>query len=214
MKNLLELPFQGEWKTLCPPGHNKFARDFVKVNDRQTRVKSSGFFPFRTHQPQDHYCWEQPVLSPIDGSVVWLGDGWPDNNRINIFQTIKIWFNATYVFRPQIVSGRYDIRPNTGNFVMIKSLNGSFTVLLAHLKKNSVTVKEGDCVHKGDLIGNVGNSGNSTEPHLHLNIFDQVEDPLNSKVLPFAFNKYQTFENNRWKICHSIFPKVGSLIKP
>jgi len=48
-------------------------------------------------------------------------------------------------------------------------------MLLAHFKQHSVQVKEGDIVKQGQLLGYCGNSGNSSEPHLHVHI-QNVED--------------------------------------
>ncbi len=169
---------------------------------------------FISHIPADkYYCWEQPVYAPIDGEVIQIGTGWEDHTKTNIWKTIKIWYNATYKFRPKEINGRLDIRPNVGNYIMIKAKKG-YIVFLAHLKKESIKVEEGQFVKFGDMIGNVGNSGNSTAPHLHINLFDQMENPFQAKVLPFVFTEYQELSNNKkWKKRTLIVPKVKSFIK-
>lgn len=58
-----------------------------------------------------------------------------------------------------------------GNYVMMKHSNHEYSVL-AHLKKNSITVREGDIVYAQEIIGQCGNSGNSTEPHLHFQVMN------------------------------------------
>ena len=123
-----------------------------------------------------------------------------------------IWFNATYRSKLKEVNGNLDIRPNVGNYVMIKA-NGGQIVFLAHLKYGSTKVKNGQLVKSGDLIGKVGNSGNSTAPHLHINIFDQMDDPYSAKVLPFVFNEYQELGNDgKWKVKKLNVPKVKSFL--
>ena len=62
----------------------------------------------------------------------------------------------------------------TGNTVMIKTSKGEY-MLYAHFKQFSITVKQGQVVKQGQLLGQCGNSGNSTQPHLHFHI-QNVED--------------------------------------
>ena len=87
-------------------------------------------------------------------------------------------------------------------------------VFLAHLKNDSLKVNEGQLLKSGELIGNVGNSGNSTAPHLHINIFDQMENPLEAKVLPFVFNEYEELgDDKKWEKHTLNVPKIKSLVK-
>lgn len=71
-----------------------------------------------------------------------------------------------------------------GNHVMIEHQDGNYTVY-AHLYEDSITVKEGDSVIAGEVIAKVGNTGNSTGPHLHFEVrvggqdSSSVQDPLN-----------------------------------
>ncbi len=63
-------------------------------------------------------------------------------------------------------------------------------VLLAHFKKGSIKVNVGDLVDTNTLLGNVGNTGNTSEPHLHMHI-EQGGTPstiLNGKAVPFTIN--------------------------
>ena len=73
-----------------------------------------------------------------------------------------------------------------GNHVVIAlGLAGPF-VLLAHLQHGSVLVRPGDNVESGNRIGNCGNSGNSTQPHVHVQVTDSLDWPR-SRGLPMAF---------------------------
>jgi len=96
---------------------------------------------------------------------------------------------------------------------MIKTDDG-YIVFMAHLRNGSIAVTEGQRLTRGDLVGKVGNSGNSTAPHLHINVFDQIEDPYKSKVLPFVFKHYEMLDaQHRWGRHNYSVPAVGSFVK-
>ncbi len=71
-----------------------------------------------------------------------------------------------------------------GNYVIIQHTDGNYS-LYGHLHPNSITVKSGDSVEQGQVIGYMGSSGRSTGPHLHFEIrkgtnsYNSVTDPLN-----------------------------------
>ncbi len=94
-------------------------------------------------RPADYACYGTPLFAPCAGTVSLAVDRYPDQ-----------------------VPGRPLYGPVFGNEVRIDT--GSETVLLCHLRPGSVRVRTGDRVRAGDLLGEIGNSGNSTEPHLHL----------------------------------------------
>lgn len=93
-----------------------------------------------------YHCWDRPILAPGDGRVVAAVDGLPD-------QAI----------------GASDPGNPAGNHVILDFGTGEYG-LLAHLRAGSVTVAEGDRVAAGAEIGRRGNSGNTTEPHLHFHL--------------------------------------------
>lgn len=74
-----------------------------------------------------------------------------------------------------------------GNAVGFDFGNGEFG-LLCHFKFGSITVKEGDTVKQGEVLGLCGNSGSSSQPHIHFNL---QENPKmkNRKALPAQFRK-------------------------
>jgi len=208
-------PLEGEWKFLRPPGHHPYAFDFVQLGNNKTSSHSEATLRFFVNKisSDKFYCWSKPVYAPIEGTVIRVGNGWQDHEYTNIWKTIRIWYNATYRFRPKEENGRLDIRPNAGNHVMIKAKEG-YIVFLAHLKNQSILVSEGQQVRQGEVIGMVGNSGNSTAPHLHINLFDQMENPFESKVLPFVFSRYDSLNSEgQWITYTSSVPKVGALVR-
>ena len=77
-----------------------------------------------------------------------------------------------------------------GNHVVVQTAEHEF-VYLAHFEQGSILVKEGDRVAVGDPLGHGGNSGNSSEPHLHIHVQDQVEFAApDAIVLPLRFANY------------------------
>ena len=212
---VIDFPLQGEWQFLCPPGHHPFAFDFVQSDVNRKKYSSCNRVKYFINyiSTNKYYCWEKSVYSPLDGTVVQVGNGYEDEHKTNIYKTILKWYNATYKFKPKKINGRLDIRPNAGNYVMIESKDG-YIVFLAHLRNQSIKVVEGQSIKTGNLIGSIGNSGNSTMPHLHINLFNQMNDPFTAKVIPFVFNKYMVLnkEGNWIKQTYNI-PRVKSFIK-
>jgi murein DD-endopeptidase MepM/ murein hydrolase activator NlpD len=76
-----------------------------------------------------------------------------------------------------------------GNHVII-DIGGGYYAFYAHLKPGSLKVKLGDKVTRGQVVGLVGNSGNSTEPHLHFHISDG-NSPLGSEGVPYRLDSFE-----------------------
>ena len=91
---------------------------------------------------------------------------------------------------PGATSRAVPITPETlgGNFVLLDIGQGAFAYY-AHLQPGSLTVKKGDTVHRGQVLGLVGNTGNSTEPHLHFHLADR-NAAIDSEGLPYAFDGF------------------------
>jgi hypothetical protein len=106
---------------------------------------------FRTdgRSPEDYHAYRRRVLSPAAGRVIRVRDGVPD---------------AT--------PGRPDRWGGAGNHVVLQVAPREY-LFVAHLRPGSVRVAEGQAVRQGDVIGEVGNSGHSTEPHVHLHLQDR-----------------------------------------
>jgi hypothetical protein len=75
-----------------------------------------------------------------------------------------------------------------GNHIVQDLGNGNYA-LYAHIKTGAVKVKVGDRLTAGQVIGSVGNTGNTDAPHLHFHVMS-TPDPLRSNGLPFVFNEF------------------------
>lgn len=208
-------PLQGIWKILRPPGHHPYALDFIQLGQERNSPHNTAALRFYVHRipAPSFYCWNKPVYSPVTGTVIRVGTGWKDHASTNIWKTIWRWYKATFCFRPVELDGVLDIRPNVGNYLMIQTEEG-YIVFMAHLRDQSIQVSEGSQVQRGDLIGRVGNSGNTTMPHLHLNLFDQMTDPFSAKVLPFVFTQYeQLSDDGHWLQSGPGLPEPGMSVR-
>ena len=102
---------------------------------------------------------------------------------------------------PEQVPGRVRLPGATaasagGNFVVVDIGDGHYA-FYAHLQPGSPTVAEGDEVTKGQVLGLLGNTGNSDGPHLHFHVMDGP-GPLSSNGLPYRFESFDvqgTFTN-------------------
>lgn len=102
---------------------------------------------------ESYGIWNQPVYSPVSGVVV-----------------------GTYDLEEDILPNTEDNQTMEGNYVYIKIHETNTYLVLAHFRQGSLEVFVGDYVEAGDLIGRVGNSGSTSEPHLH--IHQQRQNPL------------------------------------
>lgn len=105
---------------------------------------------------EDYGCYGTTVVAPASARVHLATDGAPDHT-------------------PGRISG--DVENATGNTVVLRLATGTYLVI-AHLKPGSVRVRAGDDVEEGEPIGLCGNSGNTSEPHIH--IHHQRQDPAST----------------------------------
>jgi len=161
----LQLPFYGKWKVM--QGHNgeythkeewRHAWDFIIEDKEGKQFKNKGDFP------HDYYCYGKSVISPGSGIVEEIVDEVNDNDI-----------------------GKINTYHNWGNTVIIKHSEYLYSSL-NHLKPDSVCVKPGDKVKTGDKIGEVGNSGHSAYPHLHMQF--QSTPFIGSKTLDYPIAYY------------------------
>ncbi len=120
---------------------------------------------------QDYGCFGVPVVAPASGTIALAHDGEPDQKPPKIAATTQPF----------------------GNHVAIELPSKTYLVI-AHLKKGSVQVKTGQKVKEGEQIGACGNSGRTSEPHIHLHHQRQRPDPERvglSEGLPLFFRNHR-----------------------
>ena len=147
----LSLPFKGRWlvgwggdtKELNlhhDVSNQRFAFDFLGADENGKTRKG------QSQTNEDYFAFGQEVLAPADGLVTDVINGVKDN-----------------------APGSMNPYSALGNAVFIRHRENEVSIL-AHLKYGSIIVKVGDKVTKGQMIGLCGNSGNSSEPHLHYHL--------------------------------------------
>jgi hypothetical protein len=213
----VEFPLRGEWTAVRTPAYRipshgtdqfgqRYAFDFVRMKwEPFARYfsKSKLHHMFSKVSVEDCYCWSQPIYSPFEGEVVTVLDDWPDIIKLNVYKDMFGALVRTYKFLRTPKTGGIDIRPITGNCIIIHS--ECFSALLAHLRNGSIKVKEGQHVKAGDFLAEVGNSGNTTAPHLHFQLM-KGDDPLTAIGLPCRFRSYERYRGNAWETVTSGIP--------
>jgi len=121
----------------------------------------------------------QPIRAPADGRVVAVRNSARDHG------SRSSWVAYAFMWIEGMVRELAGQRHLLGNYVIL-DLGDSCYAALVHLQRGSVTVRPGDEVHRYDVIGRCGNSGHSSEPHLHLQVMDHPW-PLVAAGLPFTF---------------------------
>ena len=124
--------------------HERFCVDWNKIDD------AGNLFLGDYRVCENWYVYGEQVYAVADGQVVSVKDGMPDQSP---------------VFTQPIPTTLFD---GEGNSVVIH-INGGY-VVYGHLIPNSIKVKPGQIVKKGDVVGKVGNSGDSDAPHLHFGL--------------------------------------------
>ena len=157
------------------------AIDLVPV-DEQGRSAPRTWRGLISHEPPDVFVgFGRPILAPVSGRVEAVHDGEPDHEGRRS-QLALVPYMLGQARRARL--GAVGLAGN--HLVIAIGVTGPF-VLLAHLQRGSVQVQPGQWVSVGDPVARCGNSGNSTEPHLHLQITDST-DWTSARGLPFAFS--------------------------
>ncbi|MFF7874780.1 M23 family metallopeptidase [Streptomyces californicus] len=121
-----------------------------------------------------------PLLAVADATVVVASDGQRDHLSRNSLPALAYLMLAEATVRS--IAGAHRI---IGNHVILDLGGGTYAVY-AHLRRGSLRVRAGDRVRAGQEIGRVGNSGNTTEPHLHFHLMDGP-DPDAARGVPFTW---------------------------
>ncbi|MFC2132982.1 M23 family metallopeptidase [Bacteroidota bacterium] len=174
---ILDLPIKGTWlvghagasELTNPHTSNKYAIDFLKLGD------DNRFYKGNEESVWDFYSFDSPVYSPVTGRVTEI---------VNHLESDSL--------------GIPDRENLGGNYIVIDAGNNKF-VYMAHLRKNSIVAKVGQDVESGEYIARIGNSGNTTFPHLHIHVQNKpVAERTGRITYPFRFRKIERLRILFW----------------
>ncbi|MCZ2826237.1 MULTISPECIES: M23 family metallopeptidase [unclassified Modestobacter] len=192
---VLALPFRGTWRVENSPARRvpshgthlfatTYAIDFTAVRGRRTATTRDWRSLLGT-EPVDRFVgFGQPVLAPATGRVVSVHDGESDGVARRS-QAARVPYALTQASRAR--GGAL-----AGNHVVLELEPGGAHVVLAHLREGSLQVRPGDLVTAGQQLAECGNSGNSTQPHVHVQAMDAA-DPFTARGLPLAFRDHRSW---------------------
>jgi len=154
-KNTYEMPFLGEWYVFWG-GTNRFQNyHYAYANQRYAydfvKVQNNSTYSDLPTRNGNYYAFGETIVAPCHGTVVTIEDGIVDNTP-----------------------GEMNENQPAGNYIVIAHAHNEFS-FIAHFECNSILVNVGDTVVTGQPIGRCGNSGNSSEPHIHFHVMDSAD---------------------------------------
>ncbi|MCR2763151.1 M23 family metallopeptidase [Microbacterium sp. zg.B48] len=193
---VLELPFRGTWRAEMSPARRvpshgthlfgvTYAIDFVAVDARGRSAPPGWRAVLGSEEPATFRGFGQPVLAPAAGTVVSVHDGEPDHVGRRSPLTLLPYLLG------QAARVRAGIGAIAGNHVVIALGPAGPFVTLVHLRLGSPQVEVGDVVAVGDSLAECGNSGNSTQPCVHVQVTDSM-DWNRARGLPIVFRGYRS----------------------
>ncbi|KOS68640.1 hypothetical protein AEA09_08840 [Lysinibacillus contaminans] len=165
-KNTYIMPITDKWLVTWGGAIEFLNYHYIYENQRYAYdlviMKNGHSYKDSINENENYYAFNRNIVAPEDGKVVKVLEGIKDN--------VPCEMNSS---QPE------------GNCVIIEHKNNEYS-MLAHLKQNSIVVNEGEVVKQGQLIGLCGNSGNSSEAHLHFQVMNS-SDYLNGQSIRIRF---------------------------
>jgi hypothetical protein len=214
---VLDLPGAGRWLVQNSPARRvpshgtelvgtRYAIDLVGVDERGRSAPRSLGALVATEPPELFTGFGRHLLAPIAGEVVAVHDGERDH------EARRSPFTLLPSALGQASRVRQGVAAIAGNHVIIARADG-VCVALVHLRMGSIRVRPGERVAVGSPLAECGNSGNSTEPHVHLQATDHAE-MASARGLPLVFRRFR--ERSRgtgWMERELTVPAEGSLVE-
>ncbi|MBG9812759.1 hypothetical protein ABD68_13465 [Bacillus endophyticus] len=154
-QNTYSMPIKEEWFVFWGGTNELINYHYAYESQRYAydlvKIQDGSSYQNTQIQNEHFYAFDEGIVAPADGKVIKIMNGIKDN-----------------------IPGEMDAENSVGNYVIIEHTSKEYS-LLAHLKKNSIQVKIGELVKEGQYIGKCGNSGNSSEPHLHFQVMDSLD---------------------------------------
>jgi Peptidase family M23 len=216
---IVDFPLRGErWVAVNTPGDRipshgtdmlgqRFAYDLLQVDSRRGLHDHPAWVLRRLIvgvPTRDCYAWGAEVHAPFDGEIVRAADGVTERRWIHPLRELFLVLKNAVTFKPDRLPAVL------GNHVIMR--RGDVFAGFAHLVPGSVAVEAGDRVQRGEVLGRLGHTGNSTSPHLHFQLMDSP-DLMTAKGVPCAFRSYEVLRNGDWERVENGVPRKADRIR-
>ncbi len=155
-ENTYRMPINEEWYTFWGGTNELVNYHYPLENQRYAYdlfiLKEDTSFNGDPEENESYFAFGKEVVAPLDGVIISAENTIADNT-------------------PNVDTNEEQL---LGNHVVIEHENDEYSVI-AHLKEGSLRVSKGDSVSAGDILGLAGNSGNSSEPHIHFHVADSAD---------------------------------------
>lgn len=220
---VISLPFVGRWLARNSPARRvpshgtdlwggRYAIDFVGVDGRHRTADRRDWRTILSTEPVERFfAYGRPILAPAHGIVVQLHDGEIDHvgRRSQLTLVLYAWGQRARL--------RQGVGAIAGNHVIIALPHTGAFVALAHLRAGSLRVAAGEEVTAGQPIAECGNSGNSTQPHVHLQVMDSLDLSV-ARGVPMAFRRFREWPRGAHSASSQIrecgLPHEGAVVEP
>lgn len=217
----LSLPFTGRWIARNSPARrvpshgtdllgSRYAIDLIAVDHRRRTADRRDWRTFLATEPPERFlAWGRPILAPADGVVVVAHDGEADHVARRS-QLALVGYLAGQAGRL-----RSGVGAVAGNHLVIELREIGAFVAMVHLRAGSIRVAVGDEVTIGQTLASCGNSGNSTQPHLHLQVMDSP-DVSTARGMPMVFRDFREWPRGARQplMRNSGVPGEGAVVEP
>lgn len=218
---VISLPFAGLWLARNSPARRvpshgtdllgeRYAIDFIGVDRGRRTADRRDWRTFLATEPAERFfAFGRSILAPADGIVVHVHDGEIDHvGRRSQLALVPYALG-------QLARLRQGLGAVAGNYLIIALRDSGAFVALAHLRAGSVRVAIGEKVTTGQAVADCGNSGNSTQPHVHVQVMDSPDLSM-ARGVPMAFRRFRELPRgaNHFQIRESGLPGEGAVVEP
>jgi hypothetical protein len=218
---VISLPFAGLWLARNSPARRvpshgtdllgeRYAIDFIGVDGRRRTADRRDWRTFLATEPAERFFgYGRPILAPADGIVVEVHDGEIDH----VGRRSQLTLVPYALGQPARV--RHGVGAIAGNYLIIALRDSGAFVALAHLRAGSIRVAAGEEVTAGQHVAACGNSGNSTQPHVHMQVVDSPDLSV-ARGVPMAFRRFRERPRGakQFQIRETGIPGEGAVVEP
>jgi hypothetical protein len=217
----ISLPFEGFWLARNSPARRvpshgsdllgeRYAIDFVGVDGRRRTADRRDWRTFLATEPAERFfAYGRPILAPAAGIVVEVHEGEVDHaGRRSQLALVPYALG-------QAGRLRHGVGAVAGNYLIIALRDSGAFVALAHLRAGSTRVAAGDEVTAGQPVADCGNSGNSTQPHVHVQVMDSADLSV-ARGVPVTFRRFREWPSRakQFQTRESGLPGEGAVVEP